>query len=117
MTQEQFHSYVRLARFWFFTFKEKGQGDAQFKQLTQKLEAKHREFTTGTTPWYEWQQGFVNLVKKMNSDIREYSLTGYDSSRMRMKQTQESMDKGIAYISAHFPKVFDQTTSNQTSLF
>lgn len=117
MTKEQFHSYVRLARFWFFTFKEKGYGDAKFKQLTLKLESKHREFTAGTTPWYDWQQGFVNLTKKMNSDIREYSLTGYDSSRMRMIQSQESMDKGIAFISNKYPEVFDQTTSPQTSLF
>lgn len=122
MTQEQFHSFVRLVRKMHRTRKEakvssNGNIGAQVFSLSSKVDGKLHEFTNATTQHYEWQHGFVNLIKSIRKERKEYELTKYESQLKRCEELEDKLEFGMRYLEKNYPLVFLSEKVEQKALF
>lgn len=123
-TKAQFHSFCRLVRLMHQKQQESykvGNSNrslvAQCKQLETKVGAQFREYPTGQYHmWYEWQERFIQLVKKMRAEQELYYSTRYDAVKIRCKQLEAQMDQSIAWIEAQHPEVFKDDKPVQATL-
>lgn len=121
-TLEHFHSFVKLVRLMHNTQQESYKAHngnrnliAKAKALETKVAAQLREYPTGQyKEFYEWQERFILLVKRVRSDQAMYYSTKYESVLRRCRESEDILGKSIAWIEYHHPAVFTEAAKQTT---
>lgn len=122
MTQEKFHAFVRLVRKAHRTLHEAKTGNngnswPQYFALCSRIDSSLHEFTEITSIYYEWQVGFINQIRLVRKQRKEYEVGKHTAQLERLKESEDKLTYGLGYIEKKFPQVFISETSKQEALF
>lgn len=123
-TKAQFHSFCRLVRMMhnkqqesYAVSNSKRELVAQCKQLEIKVSGKFREYPTGNYHmWYDWQERFILLVKKVRAEQELYYSTRYDAVKMSCRSLETQLGESIRWIENQEPQVFHDDKPVQATL-